>query len=122
MTDRSLASSADYADAMLVARRAKNILILILLLAIVTQILFGRDRDAGFHFSGKCSNVAARSDCKIAPVKNMMREWGGEMLEFAEGLARPGPSARPVRMPRLSGRNAIGRRITGPSARPQMAA
>lgn len=38
MTDRSLATSADYADALLVARRAKNWLFLLVLLMLLGQI------------------------------------------------------------------------------------
>lgn len=38
MTDRSLATSADYADALLVARKAKNLLFLITLVMLLAQI------------------------------------------------------------------------------------
>src|SRR5947207_654850 len=40
MTDRSLATSADYADALLVARRAKNWLFLFILLMLLAQMTF----------------------------------------------------------------------------------
>jgi hypothetical protein len=40
MTDRSLATSADYADALLVARRAKKLLFLLILLMLLVQIAF----------------------------------------------------------------------------------
>src|SRR5437016_5959108 len=40
MTDQSLATSADYADALLVARRAKKLLFLLILLMLLAQIAF----------------------------------------------------------------------------------
>jgi hypothetical protein len=40
MTDRALATSADYADALLVTRRAKNLLFLFILLMLLIQMAF----------------------------------------------------------------------------------
>ena len=47
--DPAIATAADYADAMITARRAKNILLLIILLTLLTQI--------GVFFGVRYSNV-----------------------------------------------------------------
>jgi len=49
MPDSAIATAADYADAMLVARRAKSVLVLILLLALLTQL--------GLFFAARYSDV-----------------------------------------------------------------
>ncbi|HRK30149.1 MAG TPA: hypothetical protein PLD59_03645 [Tepidisphaeraceae bacterium] len=49
MSDTAIATAADYADAMLVARRAKSVLVLILLLAVLAQL--------GLFFAARYSNV-----------------------------------------------------------------
>lgn len=49
MPDPAIATAADYADAMLVARRAKSVLVLILLLALLLQI--------GLFFAARYSDV-----------------------------------------------------------------
>jgi hypothetical protein len=77
--------------------------------AIVTRNLFGRARvgSAGFHFSGKCSNVASKSGLKPARQKKRDAQWGVDMLEFAARLAhtdaRPDASPDIGRMLRVAG-------------------
>jgi hypothetical protein len=53
MADSAIATAADYADAMLVARRAKNVLVLILLLALLLQL--------ALFFVARYTDVFARS-------------------------------------------------------------
>lgn len=62
MADTAIATAADYADAMLVARRAKSTLVLLLLVALLAQLaLFftARYTDALFTPAGSVAAVAA---------------------------------------------------------------
>jgi len=58
MTDTSVATAADYADAMLVARRAKSTLVLLLLLMLLIQL--------GLFFTARYSNFLAAPTVEAA--------------------------------------------------------
>ena len=60
MNDRSLATSADYADALLVARKAKNLLFLLALLMLLVQI--------GLFFVARYSDLIATGPAAPAAV------------------------------------------------------
>jgi hypothetical protein len=78
MTDRSLATSADYADALLVARRAKNWLFLLVLLMLLVQM--------GFFFVARYTDliVAATSSTTTAPTT---RPAGRQMIHYVSAFA-----------------------------------
>jgi hypothetical protein len=42
---------------------------------------------AGFHFSGKCSNVVSKGGLQGCSIEEHDAIWGLEMLEFAGGIA-----------------------------------
>jgi hypothetical protein len=76
MTDRSLATSADYADALLVARRAKKFLFLLILLMLLAQIaLFFTARYTELIALGMNADGAATT-----------KPAGRELLHYASGV------------------------------------
>jgi hypothetical protein len=72
MNDTSLATSADYADAMLVARRAKNWLFLVLLLMLLVQI--------GLFFVARYTNAIIPADAATT------RPTAMDKLHYLTGL------------------------------------
>lgn len=76
MTDRSLATSADYADALLVARRAKNLLFLLILLMLLAQITL--------FFTARYTDLIA-----LRPAAEGMattKPAGREVLHYVSGV------------------------------------
>ena len=76
MNDPSLATSADYADALLVARRAKHVLFLVILLMLLLQV--------GLFFLARYSDlVVARLNPTTAPTT---QPAGREFLHYVSGV------------------------------------
>ena len=71
MTDRSLATSADYADALLVARRAKNLLFLLILLMLLGQI--------ALFFTARYTSLIAVDAATTKPASR-------ELLHYVSGI------------------------------------
>jgi hypothetical protein len=86
MTDRSLATSADYADALLVARRAKNWLFLLILLMLLVQIAFfflARYTDA---IGGIAPAVSPPSAVAVATAPTSRPVSAREFLHYLSGF------------------------------------
>lgn len=92
MTDRSLATSADYADALLVARKAKNTLFLLILLMLLVQIaLFFVAR-----YSELVVTRAAPTPAALAPAAAPATVAGSEPTTAAATDASVEPSTAPA--------------------------
>lgn len=75
--DPAIATAADYADAMITARRAKNIILLLILLTLLAQIgIF-----FGVHFTNVLDAAAATS-----PSTQPVRNWS-DLLNFFSNAA-----------------------------------
>src|SRR5438034_6931354 len=78
MTDRSLATSADYADALLVARRAKKLLFLLILLMLLIQI--------AFFFVARYTDLIPSASSPPASSPPTTRPAGRELIHYASGI------------------------------------
>src|SRR4051812_1887902 len=85
MADQGIATAADYADAMLTARRAKNAIVLLLLVMVLLQIgLFFAARYDVIHIAAGSADVPATpATAATQPAMNR----AGDLLIYMIGAA-----------------------------------
>ena len=76
MADREIATAADYADAMLTARRAKHVMVLLLLLMLLAQFAFFFVLRFTDVLPMQTSTVAVNTPLKAMPVPGVERIAG----------------------------------------------
>src|SRR4051812_33737946 len=79
MPDPSIATAADYADAMLTARRAKNVLVLLVLLILLTQL--------GLFFTARYTNLLLPPPASLATPATQPSARLADFLQWVVGAS-----------------------------------